>query len=163
MKIRITLIVLALLALARPALAQDPTPGQEAAARELMAAVHDSANFYTGFYRGFYGSAQRSLGEADSATVMRAVEAWAEKYIPWRELQPDYVRLYSSVYTEQQMREIAAFFRGPTGQRMAAAAVEIATGSIQIASRHAAEHQAELMTAVADAVRVPEPGEKKPD
>lgn len=75
MKIRIPLVVLALLALARPARAQEPTPGQAAAARELMAAVHDSANFYTGFYRGFYGSARRSLGEADSATVMRAVHA----------------------------------------------------------------------------------------
>jgi hypothetical protein len=160
---RITLIVLALLALARPARAQDPTPGQEAAARELMAAVHDSANFYTGFYRGFYGNAQRSLGQADSATVMRAVQAWAEKYIPWRELQPDFARLYSSVYTEQQMREIAAFFRGPTGQRMAAAAVQIATGSIEIATRHAAAHQAELMTAVADVVRGPEAEGKKPE
>jgi hypothetical protein len=163
MQIRITLIVLALLALARPARAQDPTPGQEAAARELMAAVHDSANFYTGFYRGFYTNARHTLGEADSATVMRAVQAWAEKYIPWRELEPDFVRLYSSVYTEPQMREIAAFFRSSTGQRMAASAVQIATGSIGIATRHAAEHQAELMTAVADAVRVPGDGEKKPE
>ena len=163
MKIRTILAVFALLALARPARAQDPTPGQEAAARELIAVVHDSANFYTGFYRGFYSTARRSLGQADSAAVMRVVQEWAEKYIPWRELQPDYVRLYASVYTEQQMREIAAFFRGPTGQRMSTAAVEIALGSTQIATRHAQAHQAELMSAIAGLVQLPEGGEKKPD
>jgi uncharacterized protein len=142
----------ALLLAAPPLRAQEPTPERQAAARELIAAVGDSANFYRGFYRGLFEGMRHSLSPADSAAVMPALRAWVGKYLAWRDLEPEYVRLYASLYTEEQMRDIAAFFRTPTGRRVSEVAPELVVRTSAIAQSRVAAHVSELTAAVAQAV-----------
>src|SRR3954470_11089550 len=105
------------LGLARPARAQEPTAAHLAAARELIAAAHDSANFYQAFELGLRRSLP-ALGD-DSTVVLGAIGTWSQKYMRWSTLAPQYERLYAQFYTEQELHEIATFLRSPAGQKMA--------------------------------------------
>jgi hypothetical protein len=140
----------AALGLARPARAQEPTPAHLAAARDLMVAANDSANFYTAFEMGV----RRALpATSDSAAVLEAVHGWAIRYLRWSEMAPQYARLYASFYTEADLREIAAFMRSPAGRKMSSAAPQIALGSMEIGRDLAAQHMTELQVAVMQAVQ----------
>lgn len=140
----------AALGLARPARAQEPTPAHLAAARDLMDAANDSANFYTAFEMGV----RRSLpATPDSTVLLEAVHSWAMKYLLWKEMAPQYARLYATYYTEADLREIAAFMRSPAGRKMSSAAPQIALGSMEIGRSVASQHMTELQVAVMEAVQ----------
>ena len=142
--------IAAALGVARPARAQEPTPAHLAAARDLIAAANDSANFYTAFEMGV----RRSMpATADSTVVLEAVHGWALKYLRWSELQPRYERLYASFYTEAELRDIAAFMRSPTGRKMSSVTPQIALGSMEVGRDVASQHMAELQAAVIQAVQ----------
>jgi uncharacterized protein len=140
----------AALGLARPAWAQEPTAAHLAAARDLIAAASDSANFYTAFEMGV----RRSMpATADSTVVLEAVHGWATRFLRWKELEPQYARLYASFYTEAELHDIAAFMRSPAGRKMSSVAPQIALGAMEIGRNAASEHMVELQQAVTEAVQ----------
>lgn len=140
----------AALGAARPARAQEPTPAHLAAAREVIAAASDSANFYTAFEMGV----RRSLPAiSDSTAVLEAVHGWATRFLRWKELEPQYARLYASFYTETELRDIAAFMRTPTGRKMTSVTPQFTLSAMEIGRNAASEHMAELRQAVTEAVQ----------
>jgi hypothetical protein len=141
----------AALGLARPVRAQEPTASHLAAAREAIAAANDSANFYRAFQMGLRQSLP-ALGD-DSTIVLGAVSTWSQKYLRWNTLEPEFARLYTSFYTEAELRDMAAFLRSPTGRKMSQVAPQFAAGSMAIGERAAAQHSAELQQAVIEAVQ----------
>jgi hypothetical protein len=36
--------------------------------------------------------------------------------VAWEKLEPDYTKLYTDAYTEQQLDDLLAFYKSPTGQ-----------------------------------------------
>jgi len=144
----------AALGLARPARAQEPTAAHLAAARDLMDAANDSAAFYTSLELGI----RRSLPEGvDSTAVLGAVHGWIGRALRWSEIAPRYARLYTSFYTEAELRDIATFMRTPTGRKMASAAPRIALAAAEIGQAMAMQHFAELQEAVSRATQNPTP------
>lgn len=147
-------------AMARPARAQDPTPAQLAAAREVISASHDSANFFSGFEIGMRRSLPATM---DTAVVMPAVRQWSAQYLRWSELQPEYEKLYASFYTEAQLHELAAFLRSPLGRRMSEVTPQVAVRSMEIGQRAATAHMAELQELVLAALQKATPGAPNPE
>lgn len=134
----------------RPARAQQQelTPAQHAAARDLVAAANDSANFYRSFMMGFFGSTRGRLSAADSAAAMPQVQKWLDRYLPWSDLEPDLERIYAAHYTEEEMQAIAAFLRSPAGRKMAAVAPSIFQESARVSQSRAMIHLPELAAAI---------------
>jgi hypothetical protein len=46
----------------------------------------------------------------------RQVKLIVSSAVAWEKLEPDYTKLYADTYTEQQLDDLLAFYKSPTGQ-----------------------------------------------
>ncbi len=115
---RFLLLFALVAAFARPLAAQEPTPGQMRAAERLVAAMHLESSWgpmQEQIIRQFHpAGADTSRPGAELARQMR--EMFAQK-LTWQRVGPEYVRLYASLYTEDELRQLTAFYESPVGQK----------------------------------------------
>ena len=64
--------------------------------------------------------------------LLRASETWTA-------LQPDFVKLYSDAYSEEEIDGILAFYRTTVGRKMLAKTPELTEQSIAISQRRSAQ------------------------
>ena len=57
----------------------------------------------------------------------------------WKALEPDFVKLYSDAYTEDEIDGILAFYRTPVGRKMLAKTPALTEQSIAVSQRRMAE------------------------
>lgn len=138
----------AALAFARPAAAQQPTPGALAAARELVTLENDSASVYHGFITGLVRTLPATV---DTAVVLPVAREWARQYLAWSDLGPEFARVYATTYTEPELRDILAFYHTPTGRKMAATHAGVALRFSAITTQRGTEHLQELLQAMQQA------------
>jgi len=50
--------------------------------------------------------------------VRGTILEWFQKYFTWEQLGPEFVKLYKEAFTESEMRELLAFYKTPTGQKV---------------------------------------------
>ena len=70
--------------------------------------------------------------------------------IGWKALEPDFIKLYASTYTEEELDGIIAFYKSPVGQRMMEKTPELMTKSTQITQQKMSELQPQLNQMVQD-------------
>lgn len=116
--IRTLLLLFALVAVARPLAAQEPTPGQLRVAERLVTAMRLESSWapmQEQIVRQLYQlSPDTSRWRAESERKMRELFA---KSFTWDKMGPEYVRLYASLYTEEELRQLTAFYESPVGQK----------------------------------------------
>lgn len=117
-----------LLVSAMPAMAQEPTAEELAAAVEVLRASQAREAFIRGFELGMAEGAGEELS-AEMRNVIR--EVMLEEF-DWDEMEPEYARMYADLYTLDELRQLAAFYGTPLGQRMAATAPELAVAMQRI-------------------------------
>ncbi|TLX63053.1 hypothetical protein DN820_13630 [Stutzerimonas nosocomialis] len=69
------------------------------------------------------------------ATLERYVakaDAELDKAIGWPKLKPEIVELYTSTFTEQELKELIAFYESPIGKKMMARLPELNARSAQL-------------------------------
>ena len=66
----------------------------------------------------------------------------------WKALEPDFVKLYSDAYSEDEIDGILAFYRSPVGRTMLAKTPALAEQSISISQRRMAELTPKIQTLV---------------
>lgn len=72
------------------------------------------------------------------------------KKIGWKALEPDFITLYASTYTEEELDGIVAFYKSPIGQKMIEKTPELTTKSTQITQQKMSELQPQLSQMVQD-------------
>ena len=72
------------------------------------------------------------------------------KYMSWEALRDDMARLQASAYTEEELRELVAWYQTPLGQKVAAVTPQLTAQGAAIGQRVAAEHMPELQGAIMD-------------
>ena len=70
--------------------------------------------------------------------------------IGWKALEPDFISLYASTYTEEELDGILAFYKSPVGQRMIEKTPELTTKSTRITQQKMSELQPVLSQMVQD-------------
>jgi len=139
--IRRLLFLVALFAFAAPAAAQEPTPGQLRAAERLVSAMRLASNWaptQEHFMRQIHESLSDTSGViTDSERSIRELFA---KSFTWERMKPEYVWLYASLYTEDEIRQLTAFYESPVGQKSQRIAPEVATRIFGIVQRLMAQH-----------------------
>jgi uncharacterized protein len=68
----------------------------------------------------------------------------------WKALEPDFINLYASTYTEEELDGILAFYRSPAGQKMLDKTPELMTKSTEITQQKMREVQPQLNQMVQD-------------
>lgn len=87
--------------------------------------------------------------------------AWTSKVITWEAIGPEMARLYADAFTEEELREITAFYRTPTGQKTLVTFERLFGEGTRIGARLAEEHKDELQSMIrqrAEELRQANPG-----
>jgi uncharacterized protein len=56
--------------------------------------------------------------EEEVATFQKEVQAKVQEIMDFEEMRGEYLELFTSVYSEQELREMVQFFKSPAGQNM---------------------------------------------
>ncbi len=131
----------AALGLARPARAQEPTPARLAAAEQLVNGIDMERNYQRTMEAMIQSQMRQNPMMAQFETTMRA---FFNKYLDWAAVKPDLVRVYALTYTEDEMRQLGAFYQTPLGKRLLESTPEVAARSAEITQRRVMEHMPEL-------------------
>ncbi|HEU4562863.1 MAG TPA: DUF2059 domain-containing protein [Longimicrobium sp.] len=131
----------AALAVAAPARAQEPTPARLALAEQLMTAADMERNYR----RTMDVMIQQQMRQNPMLQQFEAtMRSFFDKYLSWNEVRGDMVRVYALTYTEDELRQLATFYRTPLGQRLLETAPELAARSAELTQRRLMEHMPEL-------------------
>jgi hypothetical protein len=133
---------------ARTAAARVPTtapvsPSQTAAAIELLKAIKLEASLPNTSAAMIDSEITRNPGMTPYRDVMLD---WLKKYMTWSSMQPELVKLYTDTYSEAELKELAAFYRTPVGQKSLAKNPELMQKTAMIGARLGQEHADELKT-----------------
>jgi uncharacterized protein len=72
------------------------------------------------------------------------------KKLGWKALEPDFINLYASTYTEEELNGIVAFYKSPVGQKMLDKTPDLMTKSTDITQQKMREVQPEFNQLVQD-------------
>jgi len=73
---------------------------------------------------------------------------WLQKYMTWDLMRPELVQLYTDTYTEPELKQLAAFYRTPLGQKTMAKMPELLQRTAMIGARLGSAHSDELKAAM---------------
>ena len=90
---------------------------------------------------------------AELAPYEDVIRAWYRKVFAADDLESEVLTLYMDVFSEGELRELAAFYETPIGQKALAAFPELMKRSAEVGMRRGQEHAAELEEMIAQARR----------
>lgn len=131
----------AVLALAAPARAQEPTPSRLAAAEQLLTAADMERNYQRTMEMMIEQQMRQNAAMAQFEGIMRSFFA---KHMSWRDVRGDMARVYALTFTEDEMRQLAAFYQTPLGRRLLDATPELAARTNEFTQRRLMQHMPEL-------------------
>ena len=102
-------------------------------------------------------SQQQLAGKTISATDQKKLDAFQQKVFDvvndqmgWKQLEPDYVKLYSDAYSEEEIDGILNFYKSPIGQTMLAKTPELTSKALQLSQQRMKIVQPQLMQLMQD-------------
>lgn len=101
----------------------------------------------------------QSMPGADQATpeqkklvadFQQRVLELVNKRLGWKALEPDFINLYATTYTEEDLDGIIAFYKSPVGQKMLEKTPELMTKSTELTQQRMREVQPEFNQMIQD-------------
>ena len=121
--------------------AAEPTKGGTAAALELLTVMKMDKTLADSMEQMIQLQVQQNPGIAPYKEVMRK---FLMKYMSFESLKGEFARIYAEEFTEQEIRDMIAFYRTPTGAKaIAKMSILMAKGS-QIGAQRVQQNMAEL-------------------
>lgn len=141
---------------AGPASAQ-PSAGQRAAATELLMAMH-VPEVLNASVQQMLDAQIRAAPELQG--VQDVMRDFARRYVSWEALREQYVDIYASSFSEDELREMTDFYRTETGQKLARATPRLMARGAELGQRAVQAHRAELEQMIR--ARLAQPGATPP-
>jgi hypothetical protein len=139
------LLLAALLALgARPAAAQEPL--RHELALQLLEAMRMPEQIQASLATV---AATQARMNPDLPGLGDLLREFLARYVTWDALKDEYADLYAGAFTEEELREMAAFYRTPAGQKLARATPQLSRLGAEIGERVMRAHAAELQEMIA--------------
>jgi hypothetical protein len=104
-----------IIALSRPAFAQDTSATHRDAVKQLMAVTH---------LREVTAQSMDDIVKSQMAQMPQLkpyeaiMRAFLKEQMDWSALEPEFTRIYMEVFTEKELRDIVKVYQTPTGQMM---------------------------------------------
>jgi len=122
-----------------PAQADDASHLQ--AARDLLLAMHVDQSYATMVDQVL----NAQLKEHPELLQMRdPMKQFLNKYMGWDAMKDDLATIYANTFTEDELKQITAFYNTPAGSKLAASASQLTTQGIQLGQQRVADHIEEL-------------------
>jgi uncharacterized protein len=124
-----SLLILWLACTALPALSQQATPPSDESLRQLFEATHVTrildtymSTLDSGMQAGMRAALQGATPNATQQQIIADMRAQIVKEfratLSWPKLEPIYMDIYRRNFTQQQVNDILAFYRTPSGRAM---------------------------------------------
>jgi hypothetical protein len=140
-----TLLLAALLALgARPAAAQEPL--RHELALQFLEAMRVPEQIQASMAMV---AATQARMNPDLPGLEALLREFLTRYVTWDALKDEYAGIYAGAFTEEELREMTAFYRTPTGQKLARATPQLSRLGAELAERVMRAHAAELEEMIA--------------
>ena len=140
-----TVLLAALLALgARPAAAQEPL--RQELALQLLEAMRVPEQIQASMA---VVAATQARMNPDLPGLEALLREFLARYVTWDALKTEYAGLYAGAFTEEELREMTAFYRTPTGQKLARATPQLSRLGAELGERVMRAHAAELEEMIA--------------
>jgi len=70
--------------------------------------------------------------------------SFMKKYVSWAALREDYIQIYTSEFTEAELKDLTVFYRTPTGKKVASKQNVIMMKGAQLGQERVQAHLSEL-------------------
>ncbi|HEX8245666.1 MAG TPA: DUF2059 domain-containing protein [Longimicrobium sp.] len=111
------------------------------AAMDLLVAMHVPETLEASLNTSLQVQLQGNPQLRGMETVLRQFFA---RYLSWNNLKAQYADLYANAFSEEELREMADFYRTPVGQKMALSAPALMRQGAELGERTVREHMPEL-------------------
>lgn len=101
-----------------PNMAIDPSPVALKAAEEVLTIQHMDKQVNAMFNEVFNIAASKISADKKEKFIMIA-KNFIDKYDKWDELKQPIIQIYAETYTISELKQLAAFYKTPLGQKMA--------------------------------------------
>ncbi|HEX6039749.1 DUF2059 domain-containing protein [Longimicrobium sp.] len=157
---KLILALALVLCAALPAAAQpDPSPGEMQAVREFLDAMRMREMLPRTIEAILDSGAMTEELPDDFVEIMR--EFFAEHF-KYEDLEPGFVRMYTDLFTEQELRDMTAFYQTPAGRRLVELTPEISARTQQITGEVMEEAMPALMQLMMERMDLDEDAPKAP-
>jgi hypothetical protein len=115
---------------------------QKAAARELLQAMEVESQLQSNINTVLEAmlKVNPQLGQFKGK-----IHRFYTKYMGWEGMEDEMVKMYAKTFTEQELKDITAFYKSPAGKRLAKQTPEIVRLSTEIGVKKVQENEAELI------------------
>ncbi|MEZ0259817.1 MAG: DUF2059 domain-containing protein [Alphaproteobacteria bacterium] len=114
------------------------------AAEDVLIASDSDKNYEKSFLIGFNAQMKHLPPE-----VQKVGLDFSKKYMSWDSVKGDIVKLYIDHFTEEELKEIKAFYRSPVGKKTVTLMPALMAMGMETVQRRIDEHKSELMAAMA--------------
>jgi hypothetical protein len=152
-----SLLVLLSVAVPLVAAAEEPSASHLQAAEELFGTMEMSALMDKSLDAVIKAQVAANPPLAKAEDVLRQ---FMSKYLSWRAVKPQMLKIYTETFTESELREINAFYRTPTGKKAVTVMPDLLQKGMALGQKSVQDHIGELQEAVEKAMKGDEP--KKP-
>jgi uncharacterized protein len=90
--------------------------------------------------------------QPELAPFRNILEDWAKDVFTSQEAADGFARLYAETFTEGELRDMVAFFRSPTGRRMASEQASISARAEEIGQQLAESRSEDLLSRLTEAM-----------
>ncbi len=110
------------------------------AAEELLVVSESDKNFEKGFLVGYNATVKDLPPEMQKAGL-----AFGAKYLTWDAIKEDVIKLHMENFTEEELKDITAFYRTATGKKSISLMPVLLAKNVEIVQQKLAEHRDELI------------------
>ncbi|MEO0453554.1 MAG: DUF2059 domain-containing protein [Verrucomicrobiota bacterium] len=96
------------------------------------------------------GLPESAKPEFDKA--MKTQMEWLEDFLSWETMKPMYVEIYSSVYSEKELKAMTAFYSSEVGQKVIEKSPELIQKTMQVTMQRLGEKMPELQSKMQEAI-----------
>ncbi len=167
---RIAPVLLFLLSLSNLGRADDAS--KRAKVQELFALLHVdqvSSQIMANLDRQMQGLSTHQFGATPTAEQQKQfadfrtrVDTIIQQSIGWKNVEPDFIKLYTDAYTETEVDSFLAFYKSPAGKAMLTKSPEVSSKSVALTQQRMALIEPQLRQMVADFVKQTTPASAAP-
>jgi hypothetical protein len=125
----------------------------EVSHRAVASELLEHSDARTGMRAGFLSAVepiiknmkQQGIPDVAGEEVRKAMADWFDAEIKWEDIKPKIVELYVKEFTEDELKELLAFWRTPTGQKAMKTLPSIMQQGGAIGQAYAASKQQETL------------------
>jgi hypothetical protein len=128
------------------------TPAQLKAAEDVLLASKADVQFNAGITT-MLKQASASLPEDKRTKFIEVMNSFVAKYISWDTLKDQLAAMYAQEFTEQELKNLAAFYRSPLGIKLSEKQPALMQKGAALGQQAVQGHQAELQQMMQEAFK----------